>query len=1149
MDGYDDMGVLGSYLAQFSTAGDVPTSLSGYGYGQHRHRTGLSALGAVMAPSSGLPAQPREASKVTPTKISTAALQVYLIALQVPGVKRTGFLDSQTREGWDLYANLFKEPHANIAPAKRGDLADPKTIWISQQALGRLKEKAQASGRLEAAARGKITSPTGAKVAPISDPVTVPVAELQDTLLRVGWAKADPSGLIDPKTGEPDGRLGRKTRSKYAQSARKRGLNATIAGKGGASSVTVSAATYRALRKLAGLAAEPPPPTPQDKRITLDTNEVQSVLKRLGYSPARLSDGKTGPTTEGAWKESAGKRKLDPFIQKASADLRSVRVSEKTYLMLKADADTKVPPDATPKSSDILDLPPDQVATITPLQFFDVLKNLGVPQGPPEVLLEAWKKASSERNLDGRAAFTGPPLHPEPAVVVMREAWDELSKIERPLPPPGPERDLLAEGVARVKKQSTAAVKMSILRAAFNAAIQQGTLKREPFSRTGPWKTEMRPIVLNWMGIADQRCPKPGPGVPPCVNPREVWKAALVKGVLISNDGRTVKLPLDQAKSLQSAASGFQKAKKAEVDRLKGFTAVDPPKLIGIINSLAVTEDKFDPSGGPVELADAIKTVFENKKLKLPSGNVVETDAPKNWSQVFVRSTVLVELNKIMQAAKALKDATQAFRDSIVKNALKEASASIPVLDLQQAIRDIVRSQKEGTAKRKISSREMKLYQAVEPTGAFDKATRRVYTELARTLTIGPSIQEYERLLKQQLGPRFNVSLVQEVQKQVWSEFLDRAVGKKDGKLSVFTLPKLASAVKSGAASYRKNTAAESRQREQLQSQMKTLDKAIKKSTSTLSVLGVQQGLSRMIERKEIKPVAGLSLTGNANAATKEGIFRIAETIFPEGYDVPETMWAQYLKAVGYVVADGNAIKRAWKGANYISLPPDAANLLAKRAGEWIAKHGEPQVQVVRFNDPSVITVKVPKPKPKEEEVKFEKEEKVVVGPTQPTPPPREPTPPPPPQEPPPAAAKQAQKVAQQKTEEAVQKTREATQKQAEAQQAEIQAQRSPQDGTLRQEADRKHQEASIATQEAQKAAGEAQAAQDVATQAGGAQVTGPTITGPTIQITVPEREGPPETEKAGMLGNVGPWLLGAAGLAAFLLSQKEDQADERYGT
>lgn len=1117
MNGHDDMNVLGEYFAEFSDAGSVPTSLGGYGYGQQRHRT---ALGATPAQAAAAEPEwlPELVGKKTPAK--TAAAQP------------------------------ARPAAAAAKPAAQSQNAD----WLAAEAIKADMAKRQAAekrgvkyGSVTRTADGKfVRTKPQIKVGNAWVPAErVPVRDVRAALKSLGYPIATgyyygtdlgATWLQYVKHfGEKRASLGESPDSN-AWLFMQPGAKATLSAKARAAEAGGKKAPRApAARPAASQPARPSTatPTPAAKTVTVGTHEIQSILKRLGYKAIdpktgkdRLGDGKTGPTTEGAWKESAAKRNLDPSIRRATPALTSVIVNERTYLLLKADADAKVSPDATQKTGEsLLSLPPSVVAIVSPMEVGRVLAALGVAQPKSDAeFVAAWENQAKKRGLDPRMEQSGDKL------VVLRKTWDTLQEAAEPKEPaPGPQKDAMAEAVANIVKQSTASVKANTIRTAFNAAIKSGVLTHAPL-KSGSWEGSLRPLVIDWLGIQDKAA-------------REVWSAALVKGKLVSGDGKKVKLPPAQAKSFEDAAAKLKTATKEEKGRLKGFTEANPAEVISAINKLGVSTKKFDVSGGPKELADAIKTFFENTGTKAPGGDTVRgADGDK---KIYVRTSVLVALSEEAKRVKERADATKQFRDAMVTNALKESTASMSVKDFQQAIAHTVLSAKAGKG-RSLTEKEKKLYPSVKVTGAFDKATRAAFTNVAQTLTIGPAVQQLQGLLQKQLGPRFKKKLVEEARSQVWNQYLNNAVG--GTPLSIKTLPILAAQVEQFARLYEQNVGVDTQRKQEATAQKKVLADAVGKSKFILSVFEIQEALlemaqpGRTVAQTVVKPT-GVKLTAVADKATRDGLLQLSSLIFPSGYSLPETMWMAYLKEVGISVENGRTGK-TWRGATYLALPQALADILAKNAGAWEAKFGRHKVSsklaplplkdealLLRFNRPTVVTATVV-----QKQVITEPEQQ-PAAPGQPEPKKKKTD-----------ASKKAASAAAKAAAKAAKKAEKAARKQAEAEAAERLAQQNAEDARLRAEADRLRQEANSAYQEAQSAAGEAQAAQDVATQAGGAEVTGPTITGPqitgpNIQITVPQQE--PTTVQAGM--GAGGWLAGGAiGLLALLLASKSDNPESK---
>jgi hypothetical protein len=336
------------------------------------------------------------------------------------------------------------------------------------------------------------------------------------------------------------------------------------------------------------------------------------------------------------------------------------------------------------------------------------------------------------------------------------------------------------------------------------------------------------------------------------------------------------------------------------------------------------------------------------------------------------------ELATAVSEAERRLATTSAFRKSMVDNALRAMTATVPITTLQTAIEETVRAGKAG--------KNAKLFGAVKVTGSFDAPTRAAYTELARTRTIGPAVQEYQRMLKERLGPNFKTSLVTEARNQVWSEILDKSVSVAKcvkppcppGTLKM--LPAIASQVQAAAKAVESRMTAEAARKKEaaevLAAEKKLLADAVKKSTAIVSVLDLQMALAQMMKNDEIDKVSKVALSGRGDGPTKRALEEMAGMIFPEGTRVSEILWGRYLNEVGIIVVSASQVKKGWSTSNYIALPPSVADLVSKRGGEWVAANGLPpaagdllplplknQQLLVRFKKPSVISVKRPAPK------------------------------------------------------------------------------------------------------------------------------------------------------------------------------------------
>ncbi len=963
MSSYDDE-QLGEYLSAFSDAGNAPSSLGGYGRQQFARpqprlrSTALGALGAdeqnPLTDKSGqfeqeLVRQSNKAKAAADTArgarygdlsvvgdgkrgpqvlvgnawVPAEKVQVRSVrnALQLlgypiaPGVK----YGPDLKATWGQYAKLFSEKRAGFG--QQPDNAG----WVFMQpgAPSTLAAKAKAAG-----AGGK-KAPTTTKAPSTGANVSASTDELQKIMLALG---VDPENITDKKYGPT-------TKAKWLAAAKARGLNGTSSGRNGALTATVNRKALLAMRAAATAAA---PVAASDQVIT--TGEAQGLLAALGFSApgTKLTDGSYGTMTAGAWGQAATKRGLDPFMAKKTADGKQVVVRKNTYLMIKADADSNVAP-REPEPTGLKTLGPDVVSMVPSTDLVNVVNRLFPPAqgGQPTPAPEKYARLAERQKLDPRIEMADKSGTAYYVITKTFLALDKLAAaMEPPKPPPGPQLSKMEQEIAAILEVSTGSVATATVRTAINAAVQAKTLATGVLP-PGGWEPAMRGSVVKLLGIS-------GPVAPS-------WENALVVGKLVSIDGKTLKLPPALAKSIKDLAASFKKAKKEEVARFKDFTEVSPPEIIARINNLGVAATKFDRAGGAKELAQAISVFIKESGGKDPKGEYVRTDA--QTKKVYAKNSLLFVLALAVKAADDRAKKTQAFRDTMVANALQESSGFFPVRDLQQAIKHLVLS-------KQVAKPNVKLYSAVKVTGAFDAATRAAYTEIARTKTIGAAVQQYQAMLQKQLGPRFKAALVTEARNQVWNAFLDKAVHKKNGKLSISMIPAIGFPLAGAAEQYRKETEGTAQEQEQVAEQQKVLAAAVKKATAILSILDVQQGLLRMAgpAREKIN-TTGVRITGVADKATRDGLLQLSAMIFPEGYDLPETMWVAYLKAVGIKVVSGAQPVRTWLASNYIALPPDLANLLAKSAGEWIAKHGPPNVQVVKFNNPSVITVVVPKPK------------------------------------------------------------------------------------------------------------------------------------------------------------------------------------------
>ena len=867
---------LGDYLAAFTSLGSVPTSLGGYGFTPGRHGQELSALGASTSPvvDAGLPPKRLRSLTYTIKPQSAADVQRYLNVLQAKA-GTSGRYDQALHNGWVTYVKVFKEPQAELEPARPdGTLIDYRMVWLGSDAFSRLGERAK-----RAAASAPKTAPT-----------TAPKKTAQQAIT--------PS----PAPSTPS-------------------------------------------------SATPGPVLISKGDLVTSTAAVQDVLVRLGWRDRdkttgplnkKLTDGSFGAMTAGNWAASARKRKLDPFIAKKSADGKQVVVRENTFLQLKAVADALVPP-----TQELPPLAPSPSAvTITEKRLGEVIGRLtGAPADtafPWSNLVSAYQTAAKAMGADTSIA-----KDTKGDVVVNSTTWNAfVAAYDKAAPAPPPvapsEKQNVEAAMKQLSKLATVSTPATTLKNVFNVAIENKTLKREPFT-TKVWSADYVDPLLAIQKPADAIWEK-------------AWRQLLVPGKLVAKDLKSVKLPADTSAAFKSIEAGYLAAKKAESASRKGYTQVNPAKIIDAVNRLSLSSKTFDPSGGSKELADALKTFLDLSKQSV-SGDLIWVKA----KDVFAKDEALAKLAAATTAAAERSKATEQYRASMTADALRASSAQITVDQLQQAIA-------ESLAAGKATSALKTLYQAVKRNGAFDTATRDAYTEIARTATIGPAVQQFQQLLQQQLGPNFKTKFVEETRNKVWAEILSKAVLKKDGKLSIQTLPAIAVTVAEAANAYRARKQDDQIAREKTAEQKKTMAEAVKKSTVILSIFDAQQGLLQAAANKEVKG-AGLKVTGRGDGATKSALFEISGMIFPPGHK-ESWNWDRYLNEVGLIVTSPTQVRRTWSNANYVVLPPTAANFLSERAGTWMAKNGVPagyddlapvplQNEELRlnFDKPSVITV------------------------------------------------------------------------------------------------------------------------------------------------------------------------------------------------
>jgi hypothetical protein len=992
----DDISGLESYLGMFTSAGSVPTSLSGYGYGQTRHNYELAALGAIAPGSVGLknkiPAslQPYFATKYAKNKDGSdktvekiviqngrqvavkervverkgmgfsvelaSDMQRYLNALKVDAGS-SGRLDSKLEGAWNKYTKVFQEPNrvniggvlkSPIAPGEDPSLGkDYKYVWVNPEAFQRLRTFGMRASAAPVATPAKTSSTPAAKTQnKSSGNSVVSTAEVQRVLVTLGSA---PEKLTD-------GKFGPTTKAAWEAVAKKKSLNPTIVGTKGAKQVTVDAVTLKTLQNAAASATPPATtaPVPTSGVITTSTVNVQDVLRRLGWKNKKIDDGVFGGATAAYWKDSATKQNVDPYISKASVDGKQVKVNERTYLTLKANADAKAP-SALP-----VPIPASVTTTIAEAQLNGVLGRLA---GRKTTDTAPWPKLVEIYQAFARDSGNDPLIQKDAkgAVVVAKSTWTALmSKYDKTAPVAEPvaieQKTTVDAAVRDLLKQATAVTKTADIQTALNAAIQVGALKRSPFT-SSTWVPGFVEPLIRMSGLTDAVWSK-------------AWNTVFVPGKLVSKDLKTVKLLPNTSAAIKKQAGDYRLQQLSGSLTFAGYTKINSASIIDNINSLNISATMFNASGGATELAEAVETFIKNLKLSV-SGDTVKVD-PKS-KDVYLKTDILNALAKAVTAQKTRETATQSHRDKMVANALKESSGTISVDDLQQAFIETVRSGAAGSDK--------KLFSAVKPTGAFDTATRAAYTSLARRATIGPAFDQFQKLLKAQLGARFKSALAEEVYNKVWSDFLAQAVVKNGSKLSLKALPSIAKNVANTALVYRSQEKTGAVEQAKIAELQKVLADAVAKSNVIVSILDVQQALSQMLADGSIRklttwdnrPAGSIKLTGRTDGPTREGLFWFSKTIFPAGFSIPDTLWGQYLNEVGIGVVSAADVRKGWASANYIALPQAVADTISKAAGEWIASKGVAaaskdlvpvplanQELRLRFTKPTVITAKRP---------------------------------------------------------------------------------------------------------------------------------------------------------------------------------------------
>lgn len=696
-----------------------------------------------------------------------------------------------------------------------------------------------------------------------------------------------------------------------------------------------------------------PAPSTAGNLFVTSVASVQDILVRLGWRgdnttsgpiSKKLTDGEYGETTAKNWVRSANKRKLNNTIERV--DGYTVRVDQNTFLQLKAVADQMSPP----TSNQPVVPAPGGTTTITEARLNEVLGRLaGAPAGAKQTydrLVSDYQARAKNGGLD-----TSISKDQSGGIVVNTKTWNAFLAAANTLPVPAPapvapaQKSAVDKAMAEVVKNATSTINSSELRDYFNIAIQQGILKNhEPFAGD-TWNPEYASLILK---------------VANAVEPwKTAWTQLLVPGKLVSTDLLTAKLYPQRVADIRKTLATYKaQQQKAATAVRPGFTKVTTSQVIGWVNDLNISNKAFNTAGGAQETADALRTFLDNTKQAAPTEIVWVQSQTKD---VFVNDDVLKKLAAATKDESARAQATQTYRDKIVSDALTASTASVTVDQLQLAFLETVDSSSDWKAKR---TDEKRYFGKVKNTGTFDGPTKTAYTELARTLIIGPSIQQYQKLLQAQLGPNFKADLVTQVQNKVWSDYLAKAVS----GTTIKTLPVIAKNVTEAAAARKARLGQKALDQQKQQAAKQLIADTIAKSTFIISVFDVQQGLLEAQARKELT-ATGIAVTGR----TSDALRKVMETyifgmIFPKDANISNADWTTYLNNIG-INAAGNKATFGWNNANWLSLTQSAANYLSERSGAWMAKHGKPKgydgvakipLTDARFSKATVITVKIP---------------------------------------------------------------------------------------------------------------------------------------------------------------------------------------------
>lgn len=712
-----------------------------------------------------------------------------------------------------------------------------------------------------------------------------------------------------------------------------------------------------------------PAPQPTAGNFVTSVASVQDILVRLGWKSKGkttgplskdMTDGLFGGTTVTNWQQSASKRKLDTTIQRDSGT--TVLVNQATFLGLKQVADQMVPPTVNQPVVPA----PSGTTTITEAQLNEVLGRMaGAPLGavqPYDRLVADYQARAKAGGLD-----TSISKDQKGGIVVSQKTWDAFmaafntlpAQKAAPTPAPTPaKKNLIDQAKEEIAKASTTSLSTKDLTNFFNIAISQGVgaLKgHAPFKNT-TW-------IAEYVGLVTQLLQVTG-------DAKTAWEQMLVTGKLVSKDLKTVKLPADQVAAIKRDIANYNAQKKEATTAPKDFTKVDTSKVIGWVNDLHLVSTQFKTNGGATEMANALRTFIDQTKTAAPSTIVWGDDK----TGVYVQNGVLSALNKATDANKSNSAKTQQFRDKIVSDAIKASTDDVGMQPLQLSFIETVSSKKAG--------KDEKIYAKVKQTDSFDSATRDAYTALARAMIIGPAFDQYQKMLKEQMGSSFTSKFAEQEYNKIWAEYLKQALGERTGtyaqrydnsKVYIRTLPVLAKQIRAAAKARIDREGSQKVAADETSQAKKDLAAAVAKSTSILAVIDAQLGLLWAIEKKSTKFAKGIKATGVADAALGIGMKDFSKAVFDRDI-IPDKLWAEYLEATGIKATTTNNVTFGWPGANFIAVPAATATTLSKAATSWMAKHGVPdgykgmtslnpinQATLARFTKATVVRAEAPK--------------------------------------------------------------------------------------------------------------------------------------------------------------------------------------------